>query len=367
MEGKGRHSGTPLSKNTLDLRPEHEKSSPQSSQLHPKRHHHQHHLHHAPRPAHHPAERTRAAETAVPEIYLAPQINLAIRRRRARKAATITIVTAMFLFGVVEVSAFWPHSSKVAHLPAAAASAAPAATLPDTKAAPQVSEQQQLQQFVDSYVAAQPGPYAVEIKDLATGAIATTRPNEAILSASLYKLFVAQMVYERIAQGRIEMTDTVAGESVKTCLSNMITWSDNTCGEALGTLIGWGSVNGELHADGYTSTTLAYPQHTSVADVTLLLQRVNDGTFVDGNSSQEMYTLLSEQQVNNRLPAELPGVKIAHKTGDLYSYEHDAGIVDGPHGKYIISVMTGPWPDLSQAAPSIAEFSKQAYQFFQTH
>jgi beta-lactamase class A len=355
MEGRGSFSGAPLSKNTLDLR------SKTDSTVSPTEHH---------RPKHHtqphPAHRAHAAEHASPAVYLSPQINLKVRRRRARRAATITIIAGMVIFGVIETYAFWPHQSQTAHLPAPTAAAAEQ-TPPAPPPPPQPSEQDQLQQFVNSYVANQPGPYAVEVKDLATGATATARPNEPILSASLYKLFVAEMVYERIAQGRVEMGDIVAGQTVRGCLSDMITWSDNTCGEALGTLVGWGSVNGELHSQGYADTSLASPQHTSVADVSLLLSRVVDGSFVDGHSSQEMFALLSQQKVNNRLPADLPGVKIAHKTGDLYSFEHDAGIVDGPKGRYIISVMTGPWPNLANAAPSIAEFSKQTYQFFQSH
>src|SRR5690606_20861611 len=66
-----------------------------------------------------------------------------------------------------------------------------------------------------------------------------------------------------------------------------------------------------------------------------------------GLSADAQYVILSAllgQQIDDRLARGVPdSVRIAHKTGDLEGYAHDAGLVLGQEsGDYILVVMSGP-------------------------
>ncbi|HVE81084.1 MAG TPA: serine hydrolase [Candidatus Dormibacteraeota bacterium] len=223
-----------------------------------------------------------------------------------------------------------------------------------------------IQNALNEYSAGSAVPISAMMIDLKTGAQAGTGAEKVFTSASLYKLFVAQAVYKMVDSGSLTLSSAVKGTglSVEQCLNRMITVSDNPCAMALGSVIGWEKQNTTLAAAGYTGTTLhrTNPLKTTAGDTALLLKRLYDGTLLSPNSTQHFLDLLKAQKINNRLPASLPaGTVVAHKTGDLDGLSHDAGIVYGPKGDYVIAVMSGPWSNMGQAATSIAQLSVTVY------
>ncbi|MEY2447253.1 MAG: beta-lactamase class [Acidimicrobiaceae bacterium] len=207
-----------------------------------------------------------------------------------------------------------------------------------------------LQATVDAFVAGQHVPFSVVVVDLSTGARATHLSDRQVPSASLYKLFVARELLRRIQAGTLER-DAAAGDgsgrTVDECLRAMIVVSDNACGVAGLTIVGRGAQNSSLRRDGYLATSLAAPQQTSADDVALFFERAREGTLLGPGSdalSAELYQLLREQQVNDRLPLGLPtGTQIAHKTGDIRQWAHDAGVITTSRGDVLLAVLSGPW------------------------
>ena len=125
----------------------------------------------------------------------------------------------------------------------------------------------------------------------------------------------------------------------------MITISSDECGVAGLNMVGKGSLDPSIHAQGYGGTYLASPQRTSAADVALFFERLRDGSLLPQPEVDQLRGFLERQQVNDRLPQGLPpGTKLAHKTGDRYGWAHDAGIVHAPSGDYLIVVLSGAWP-----------------------
>jgi beta-lactamase class A len=242
---------------------------------------------------------------------------------------------------------------------APAASAAPAA-------APQKSG---LQQILDDFVAANGDKFGIVVKDMKSGETAAINPSRQITSASLYKLFVAQRIYQRIDLGQLDYGQAAGGGTGRTiegCLRVMINVSDNACGRALGTLLGWGAQDAALRAEGYKETSLRTPQQTSAEDVAMLFDRLYSGTLVSPPSSQRFMDLLKDQRVNNRLPQGLPaGTVIVHKTGDLDGVVHDAGIVYGPKTDYIVVVTSGPWSTPGNAPAMFADLSAKLWHYFE--
>jgi beta-lactamase class A len=226
-----------------------------------------------------------------------------------------------------------------------------------------------LQALLSSFVNPYPGKFAIVVKNMTTGETASIDPNRQVESASLYKLFVAQRIYQQIDLGQLSPSQSAgsgSGSSINDCLTVMINISDNTCGRALGGLLGWGNQNQALSVEGYKETDLSTPQKTSAADVGTLFTRLYDGTLLSSNSSAKFLALLKDQRVNNRLPVGLPaGTVIAHKTGDLDGVVHDAGIVYGPKSNYEIVVLSTDWNTPGNAPQLISNLSQQVWNYFE--
>jgi beta-lactamase class A len=284
-----------------------------------------------------------------------------------RQAALSGLVVLMIISSTFGVQQFLNAHTVAEASTANAASEAPQKAQPAV-IAPAVTSQG-VQQVVNQFVAANPGNWGIVVKDLSNGATATYQPTAQMESASLYKLFVARYIYQRIDLGQLSYTDPAGGGSgrdIQGCLTIMINISDNTCGRALGAILGWGDENQALQQEGYTQTDLATPQQTDAQDVGTLLERLYDGTLVSADSSKRFMDLLKDQQVNNRLPVGLPaGTIIAHKTGDLDGFTHDAGIVYGPKTNYLIVVMSGPWDEPGNAPAMFANLSQHVWNYFE--
>jgi beta-lactamase class A len=180
---------------------------------------------------------------------------------------------------------------------------------------------------------------------------------------------VAKGIYQRIDIGQLSYGQAAGGGTGKTidaCLTVMINISDNDCGRALGTILGWGAQNQALGLEGYPQTDLSTPQQTSAADVARLFERLYRGTLVSADSGGRFLALLKSQRVNNRLPQGLPaGTVFAHKTGDLDGYVHDGGIVYGPKTNYLVVVTSGAWNSPTGAPPLFANLSQQLWNYFE--
>ena len=79
--------------------------------------------------------------------------------------------------------------------------------------------------------------------------------------------------------------------------------------------------------------------------------------------SRQMLDVLHAQQFNSGIPAGLPrGAKVAHKTGEISTIAHDAGLVYLPDRKpYALAILTEWEPSTGQRSATIAAASYLAY------
>lgn len=80
--------------------------------------------------------------------------------------------------------------------------------------------------------------------------------------------------------------------------------------------------------------------------------------------SRNMLDILHDQEFRSGIPAGLPlNARVAHKTGEISTIAHDAGIVYLPKRKpYIVSILTEWEPETSGRSPTIAAASYMIHE-----
>ena len=83
--------------------------------------------------------------------------------------------------------------------------------------------------------------------------------------------------------------------------------------------------------------------------------------FADSNT---MIEILKQQTFDDRIPKYLPkGIEVAHKTGEIGGFKHDAGIVFAKDPILIVILSESNSP--KGAAERIAELSRNIYGYFE--
>ena len=165
----------------------------------------------------------------------------------------------------------------------------------------------------------------------------------------------------------------------------MITVSDN---EAYNQLVKYNStsrsflsgasvVNRYLEKNKYTKTGCHHTLHpassasvgdgrsniTSAKDCGILLEHIYNGTCVSSKYPKEMRKLLLAQTRRWKIPSGIPsGIKVANKTGETSSVEHDMAIVYGKKKDYIICVFSNTGSE-DYALPRIRNISRTVYNY----
>jgi len=305
------------------------------------------------------------------------------KRRSYRK---IILTVALFL-GVFLVFAKFENvdaSKTTATAQSSLATKASASITPSGPAITTAPKGSALDSLVKNFASPYDDDIGVVVIDTSTGSKASANGDEQFVSASIYKLFVAYDTYKQIDNGTLTLHQKLGksvevdetGQTIAGCLNLMITISDNDCGIALGTLDDWAKIDSLLKSEGYTGTKLynysspgiiSGDKQTTANDVAQLLDRLYNGTLLSESSTNAFIALLKAQTVNNRLPTGLPkGTVIAHKTGDLYGYLHDAGIIYGSNKNMIVVLMTGNWDEpQAEGIPLFTKLARSVWAYMQ--
>lgn len=239
--------------------------------------------------------------------------------------------------------------------------------------------------------------YAVVIKNLKTGEEYKYNENKKFNSASLYKLWIMGVAYQKIKDGSFKedqvlsgsqkilddtlstvsptptpeeaSEDSAANEKILSltlddAIQRMITYSDNYSALLIASRSGTFAVTNFLKTYELNNSSFRSPPQTTAADIAKYYEKLYKGEIVDKEYSKEMMDILKRQTINDRIPKYLPiGTIVAHKTGELFGSKHDAGIVFQKNGDYIIVVMSDT-KDPKVAAENTANFSKEIFEYF---
>lgn len=119
-----------------------------------------------------------------------------------------------------------------------------------------------------------------------------------------------------------------------------------------------GVEDGKAYAMGLNNTTTA-------RDLALLLDAIARGRAASRPQTTRMVDFLLGQEFNEGIPAGVPpGVRVAHKTGEITAISHDAAIVYPPgRGPYVLVVLTKGYADPHQAYRLMADLSGLVYRW----
>ena len=155
----------------------------------------------------------------------------------------------------------------------------------------------------------------------------------------------------------------------------MITESSNFATNLLIDKLGVENIRATVHALGADGMNVlrgvedqkAFDQgrnNTTTAGALLQLLRaiaIPDGKIVDADSSREMIAILERQKFNESIPAGLPpGIKVAHKTGEITKIHHDAAIVFAKR-PFILVILVRGIQDAKGSAALMADLTRILY------
>jgi beta-lactamase class A len=217
------------------------------------------------------------------------------------------------------------------------------------------------------------GQAGIIIKDLNYNWQIGINQEELFPSASLVKIPIMAACFYAIDQGRLRLEeklslkgkdkalgsgilkDTSVGTdfSIRELIELMISESDNTATNMLIDCLGFDYLNNCFKRLRLKSTNISRrmmdlksrregkENFTTAVDLANILEDIYRQRLINRTSSQMCLEFLKKQKIRDRIPARLPpDTKVAHKTGLENSICHDAGIVFGPKGNFLICVLT---------------------------
>jgi beta-lactamase class A len=162
---------------------------------------------------------------------------------------------------------------------------------------------------------------------------------------------------------------------VDTLLRLMITRSSNFATNTLIALVGADQVNLAMRGLGAQRIQVlrgvednkafdkGLNNTTTARDLATILRAIESGQAGSSGATREMREILLAQEFNEKIPAGLPpGIRVAHKTGEITAHSHDAAIVYPPgRAPYVLVVLTRGIQDGAKSSKLIADISSIVY------
>jgi len=92
---------------------------------------------------------------------------------------------------------------------------------------------------------------------------------------------------------------------------------------------------------------------------------IEEGKAISPGASKDMLDILHAQRFRSGIPAGLPeDARVAHKTGEISTVAHDAGIVYlGERDAYVVVILTEWAPEVNGRQDTIARISRAVYDY----
>lgn len=245
-----------------------------------------------------------------------------------------------------------------------------------------------LKQILEPMITGEDATYGVVVRNLSYPESYYYNEYEEFQPASLYKLWVMAAVYQKIQNGELDKDQTLSQNvqnlnsafhidpslaeqtegnvsfAVSDALESMIEYSNNYAALLLSYKVRNSYIEQFLKDNEFNDSDLGEPPKTTAYDIAQFFQKLYDGVLANKENTVEMMDILEKQTVNHKIPKYLPkNTVIAHKTGELNGFSHDAGIVWTDKGNYIIVILTES-EDPESTEDNIAKISETVFRHF---
>lgn len=247
------------------------------------------------------------------------------------------VLVLITLFVLVRL---WPDSSP----PSSQAVESPSTSenKKQTQEAPLEFDKAKLETAVDGWVSVHSGTYGVTLMDKQGRVLASAGSDEVFFAASIYKLYVAYVGYQKIDDKTYSLDEPyLGGYSRGKCLDMMIRESHSPCAEKLWAELGKDKLNKQLKTYGLKNTDMN-DLSTSSYDAALILARIERGEGLSKASQAAYLDSLLGQIYRSALPTGFVNAQVYNKVGfNGYVEYHDTAIVRlADKRSLIVSVLT---------------------------
>lgn len=193
---------------------------------------------------------------------------------------------------------------------------------------------------------------------------AVYQDDKTFTTASTYKLFVAYSTLKRVEEGAWQWGDQIqGGRNLEKCFDDMIVRSDNACAEAMLQKIGYKAATSEIQALGLKNTTFLKGDTplTTAGDLSMFNAMLQSGQMLSQQASRDRLLGAMKRNIYRQgIPAGTSS-QVADKVGFLDGLFHDAAIVYGPTGPYILTIMSqgSNWATIADLTRQIESLRNQ--------
>ena len=244
-----------------------------------------------------------------------------------------------------------------------------------TAAAALSPEMEELEKQLGTELKEKEGDWSLYLYRFDTGEEIGINAGEAMISASLIKLYIAGSYLEKVEKEEV-------ADEYQNQLFLMLSQSDNDSANRLIDLLGKETVNDFIKEHHFSAGQLnrrmleqdGTENYTSAEDCGELLRAVYEGTCVSKEASDRILEALRAQIDRNRakIPAGVPTeVETANKTGELFTkngeginvnVQNDAALIFAEDHPYVLVVMSAvPGAGEAELQTEIAELSREVY------
>jgi beta-lactamase class A len=193
---------------------------------------------------------------------------------------------------------------------------------------------------------------------------AVFQDDKTFTTASTYKLFVAYSTLKRVEEGGWKWSDQIQGNrNLEKCFDDMIVRSDNACAEAMLQKIGFKAATSEIQALGLKNTTFLKGDTplTTAGDLSLFNAMLQSNQMLSQQGSRDRLIEAMKRNIFRQgIPAGTSS-QVADKVGFLDGLFHDAAIVYGPNGPYVLTIMSdgSNWATIADLTRQIESLRNQ--------
>jgi beta-lactamase class A len=208
-----------------------------------------------------------------------------------------------------------------------------------------------LQGAIDSWIKTHGGGYQISVQEIGgAGRVAGYKSSQQTVLASTYKVFVAYAAYKQAEASLLSVeTPVYDGQSIETCISKAILYSDNECAKAVAKYIGWAKIENMIAATGVKNIIMnnynadgsfSGDKMGSALEIGKFLRQLQGGSLLNSTHTNRLLGYMKQQVYRSGIPAGSNGAVVADKVGFLDSYTHDAAIVYAPRTDYVLVIMS---------------------------